>query len=125
MAFYAPRLIDPDEQDDVRLVLKLFSELQSYRNIFAGQWEEAAAIGLPTSRNTFFYGSYNFPGMKKTQLQVDATVALTIHQFCAIADSLITPKNRLWQGIEFDDYLMKQRGVRQYCDDLRKTLFDY
>jgi len=125
MAFYAPRLIDPDEQDDVRLVLKLFSELQNYRNIFAGQWEEAAAIGLPTSRNTFFYGSYNFPGMKKTQLQVDATVALAIHQFCAIADSLITPKNRLWQGVEFDDYLMKQRGVRQYCDDLRKTLFDY
>jgi hypothetical protein len=125
MADYVPRLIGSEESETVQRKLKLFSELQNYRNIFAGQWEEAAAIGLPTSRNSFFYGSYNFPGQKFTQLQVDATVGLALHQFCAIADSLITPKNRLWQGLEFDKYLMKQRGVRQYCDDMREVMFDY
>src|SRR5580698_10213132 len=104
MAGYVPRVIGSDESDRVQSILQLFAELQSYRNIFAGQWEEAAAIGLPTSKNTFFYGSYNFPGQKKTQQQVDATVGLALHQFCAIADSLVTPKNRLWQGLEFDSY---------------------
>lgn len=122
---YAPRLVDVDEQEDVQRVLKLFYELQNYRNIFAGQWEEAASLILPTSRNTFFYGSYNFPGQKRTQLQVDATGALATHQFCAIADSLITPKNRLWHGLETDEYLMKQRDVKEYLDRVRAILFDY
>ena len=125
MADNAPRVIGQGESDAVQRILKMFFELQNYRNIFAGQWEEAAAIGLPTSRNSFFFGSYNFPGQKFTQFQVDATVALALHQFCAIADSLITPKNRLWHGLEVDDYLMKQRDVKAYFDAVRKVLFDY
>lgn len=119
------RLISNREQDIVQRDIKLFYELTNYRNIFAGQWEEASALALPTSRNTFYYGSYNFPGLKKTQQQVDSTCALALYQFCAIADSLITPKNRLWHGFGADDYLKKQRGVRQYFDDLRRVLFDY
>src|SRR6185312_5105203 len=119
------RLVPDKETDDVRRVIKLFYELTNYRNIFAGQWEEAAALILPTSRNTFFYGSYNFPGLKKTQMQVDASGALALHQFCAIADSLITPKNRLWHGLESDEYVMKQRGVKEYFNTVRRILFDY
>ena len=121
----ADRLIPDREKEIVRKVTKLFSELTTYRNVHAGQWEEAANLIDPDSRNTFFYGSYNFPGTKKTQFQVDASGALALQQFCAIADSMITPKNRLWHGLETDDYLMKQRGVRQFYDDLRKVVFNY
>ena len=71
---------------------RLFSELQLYRNVFASQWEEAARLILPTSLNTFYYGAYNFPGMKKTAEQVDASGALALSQFVAIVDSLWSPR---------------------------------
>jgi hypothetical protein len=119
------RIISDREARIVQYNNKLFSELVLMRNVFAGQWEEASALILPTSRNTFFYGSYNFPGVKKTQQQVDATGALALHQFCAIADSLITPKNRLWHGLESDEYVMKDRATREFFDEVRTLLFRY
>lgn len=119
------RIISAQEERKVQGGLKLFSELTTYRNIHAGQWEEAASLIDPDSRNTFMYGSYNFPGTKKTQYQVDSSGALALQQFCAIADSMITPKNRLWHGLETDEYLMKQRGVRQFYENLRKVAFNY
>jgi hypothetical protein len=119
------RMISDAELEQCRRIQKIFSELTTYRNIHAGQWEEAAALIDPDSRNTFYFGSYNFPGMKKTQMQVDASGALALQQFCAIADSMITPKNRLWHGLESDDYVMKDRASARYFDDVRKIVFNY
>jgi len=119
------RRISSDEQETVRKTLKIFSELVTYRNVHAGQWEEAASLVDVDSRNTFMYGSYNFPGQKRTQYQVDASGMLALQQFCAIADSMITPKNRLWHGLETDKYLMKQPGVRKFYEDMRDVVFDY
>ena len=79
----------------------------------------------PNPRNTFFYGSYNWPGTKKTEQQVDSTGALALQQFCAIADSLVTPKNQKYQGFQTDPYLMKQRDVAAYFDQLRDIVLDY
>lgn len=120
-----PRIITDYERNKVLRVTKLFYDLANYRNIYAAQCEETANLIDPDSRNTFFYGSYNFPGIKKTQFQVDASGALALQQFCAIADSMITPKNREWHGLETDRYLMKQRGVKQFYEDLRTLVFDY
>ena len=119
------RIISNREAEQVRRITKIFSELTTYRNVFAGQWEEGAILADPDSRNTFFYGSYNFPGMKKTQQQIDASTALAVQQFCAIADSMITPRNRLWHGLESEEYVMKDRATKQYFDDVRAILFDY
>lgn len=121
----AVRQISGAESAIVQRITKIFSELTTYRNIFAGQWEEGAILADPDSRNTFYYGSYNFPGMKKTQQQVDASTALAVQQFCAIADSMITPRNRLWHGLESDAYVMKDRATREYFDQVRAILFDY
>jgi Bacteriophage head to tail connecting protein len=120
-----PRTIPDSEQQEVHDILRLFSELQTYRNVFANQWEEAAMLILPTSRNTFYYGSYNWPGQKKTQQQVDATGALALTQFCAITDSLVTPKNQKWHGLRGDPYVMKDRACRLYLDAVRDVLFDF
>lgn len=117
------RKISQQEQDTIRRLEKIFAELTTYRNVFAGQWEEAAILVDPDSRNTFYYGSYNFPGMKKTQQQVDATTALVLQQFCAISNSIITPRNRFWHGLCGDPYLMKQKDVAQYYEDVREILF--
>lgn len=120
---FANRIISDAERDKVIRIEKLWSELATYRNVHAGQWEEAAVLIDPDSRNTFFVGSYNFPGMKNTQQQVDTSGQLALQQFVAIADSLITPKNRLWHGLESDAYVMKDRATREYFDQVREIVF--
>lgn len=121
-----PRPISDEEAEKVADTLRLFTELQNYRNVFAGQWEESAALMLTTSRNTFFYGSYNWPGMKKTQQQVDGTAGLALHRFCAIADSLVTPRNMQWHGLEADDeYVNKDRQVQLWYENTTRKLFRY
>ena len=120
-----PRQISDTEHQKYLTINRLFQQAQIYRAVFAGQWEEAAALIDPTSRNTFFVGSYNFPGQKKTQQQIDSTGALALEQFCAIADSMVTPKTRKWHALKSNSYVMKDRASRLWLDDARDTLFDY
>src|SRR5690348_16553564 len=96
----AYRKMDNREGEIVQRAIREFGELQAQRALFAGQWEEAAQIVLPTSRNTFFPGSFNWQGQKKTDRQVDMSAGLALHRFCAIADSLVTPRNAFWHGLE-------------------------
>lgn len=101
-----------------------FSQLQTYRAVFAAHWEEVAQLVLPTSRNTFYYGNYNFPGLKKTDRQVDSTAMLALSRFAAIMDSLLTPRNMTWHMLGANhDYLMKQRAVRLWFEQATKLLF--
>lgn len=120
-----PRLIPEWEQQQFHSTMQLFGEAQVYRNVFAGQWEEAARLVLPTSKNTFYYGSYNFPGQKKTQEQVDASGALALHRFCAIVDSLVTPKNQKWHGLRHPDRdVMKNRAAKLWYETVNQIIFD-
>jgi hypothetical protein len=100
-----------------------FGQKIAERSTLAGHCEEVAQLILPTSRNTFNYLNYNTPGAKKTQQQVDATGALALHRFCAIADSLVTPRNMLWHGLQGDDYVMKDRACRLWFETTTRTLF--
>lgn len=115
----------PDE--DVALVLEtmqLFSQMQTWRNVFAGQWEEVAALILPTSRNTFFYGNFNWPGQKKSEQQVDSTGMVALHRFAAILDSLLTPRNMVWHSLKSDnDDVMKDRQAKLWYEQATRTLF--
>ena len=117
------RTISDREQGIVAATLREFGQYQTRRSMFAGQWEEVAQLILPNSRNTFFYQNYNTPGVKKTQQQVDATGALALHRFCAIADSLVTPRNMFWHGLQGDDYVMKDRATRLWFENTTKLLF--
>ena len=101
-----------------------FSQIQLYRNTTAMQWEEIASLIDPTSRNTFFYGNYNWPGMKLTQRQVDATGMVSLHRFAAILDSLLTPRNMFWHQLEADDpYVMKDRDTQLWFEQATRILF--
>lgn len=103
-----------------------FSELQVYRNVFASHWEEVAELILPTQRNTFMFGNFNWPGQKKTDRQVDSTGMLALSRFSAICDSLLTPSNSYWHGLEAnDDYVMKDRATRLWYENATRTLFKY
>lgn len=118
-----PRKPTEREEALITAIMREFSQYQSRRSMFAQQWEEVAQLILPTSRNTFYYNNYNSPGQKKTQQQVDATGALALHRFCAIADSLVTPRNMQWHGLQGDEYVMKDRATRLWFENTTKAIF--
>lgn len=120
------RLPTPHEQEVLEESKREFSQLQTMRNVFAQHWEEVAELVLPTSRNTFYYGNYNFPGQKKTDRQVDASAAIALMRFGAILDSLLTPRNMLWHGLEANNrYVMKDRSAKLWFEAATKLLFKY
>lgn len=123
MVLPTPRVVSDRESQIVTEILREFAQFTTRRAMTAQQCEEIAQLILPTSRNTFFYLSYNTPGVKKTQQQVDATGALALHRFCAIADSLVTPRNMQWHGLQGDEYVMKDRASRLWFENTTNLLF--
>lgn len=114
------------EEQIVTRIMQQFAELQTYRNTFASQWEEVAQLVLPNSRNTFYYGNYNWPGQKKTDRQVDATGMMALSRFAAICDSLLTPRNMFWHGLcANNEYVMKDRDTKLWFERVTKLLFKY
>lgn len=125
-AIGVPRVPDQREQEAVRDILQEFSQMTVWRNNFASQWEEVAELIHPISRNTFFYGTYNWPGQKKTQQQIDASGMMALHRFAAICDSMITPRNQQWHQLRANnDYVMKDRQTRLWFEEATRTLFKY
>lgn len=119
-----PRIQSNYELDIVAASLREFSQLQTWRSTFASQWEEVAELILPTSRNTFMYGNFNWPGQKKTDRQIDATGMMALGRFAAILNSLLTPRNMTWHGLAAnDDYVMKDRATRLWFEQATKILF--
>jgi hypothetical protein len=120
------RIISEREAEKVKDILQEFSQMTTWRNVFAGQWEEAAQLILPTSRNTFFYGNFSWPGQKKTDAQIDATGMLALNRFAAICDSLLTPRNMKWHTLSANsDYVMKDRASRLWFEQATEILFKY
>ncbi len=120
----ATRIMTGLEQDIVISTMREFSTMQTQRAVFAGQWEEVAELVLPTSRNTFYFGSFNFPGQKKTERQVDSNAAVALGRFGAILDSLLTPRNMYWHMLSADNNdLNKVRDVRLWFEMATNVLF--
>lgn len=114
------------EEAKASFVLQLFSELNTYKYVLGSHCEEVAELILPTQRNTFQYGNYNWPGQKKTDRQVDSTGMLALSRFSAICDSLLTPSNSFWHGLRAsDDYIWKDRATRLWYENVTKLLFKY
>lgn len=112
--------------DILHASLHEFSEMQTWRAVFGQHWEEIAELVDPPSRNTFFYGNFNWPGQKKTDRQVDATAMMACERFGAILDSLLTPRNMMWHSLlPSDSNLLKNRAVRLWFEEVTRLLFKY
>lgn len=119
-----PRIMSQRELDLVNDIKHEFAQMCIWRVNFEGQWEETAEILLPTSRNTFRYSNFNWPGQKKTDRQIDASGMLALHRFAAICDSLLTPRNMKWHALAADDdYVMKDRDTRLWFEEVTDILF--
>lgn len=113
-----------EEQEIVHEVLQDFAEMQVWRYTLAAQWEEISELILPHFRNTFMYGSFNWPGTKKTQQQVDASGAMALHTFAAIMDSLQTPANQIYEHLTAEiPELKKDRACRLWYTETTRLLF--
>lgn len=101
--------------------------LRGDRGNFNAQWEEGAALVLPSHRDSFLSGQGGVPamqGQKKTESQFDATAALALMRFASVIESLATPQGSIWHGLAPVDKLLKRnRAVRMYFDDLNDALF--
>lgn len=112
------------EDEVVTLRLQEFGQLNLWRSTTASHWEEIAELIDPASRNTFYYGNYNWPGQKKTDRQVDATGMMALGRFSAILDSLLTPRNQLWHQLASDDPdIMADRDARLWYEAATRALF--
>jgi hypothetical protein len=121
---YIPRIQSSYEEQIVGETLLEFNALRLWRDTTASHWEEVAELVLPTSRNTFLYGNFNWPGQKKTDRQIDCSGMMALQRFCAICDSLLTPANSYWHGLAAkDDYVMKDRATRLWFEDATRRLF--
>lgn len=124
MKFAEFTLVSEREEKIVMETLQEFSESQLWRNTTAAMWEEIAQLILPSSRNTFMYGSWNFPGQKKTDRQVDATGMMALNRFGAIMDSLLTPRNQIWHQLKSDNpALQADRATRLWYEQASQILF--
>lgn len=118
--------ISPRDQKIIQESIQEFSQLQNNRAVFGSHWEEVAELIDPPSRNSFFYSVFNWPGQKKSDRQVDATGMMALDRFKAIIDSLLTPRNMMWHGLEADnEYVMKDRLTRLWFEQVTKILFKY
>lgn len=116
----------PREEEIVLSCLRDFSTMQNERATYNSHCEEVAEVILPSHRNTFYVGSENTPGEKKTERQIDSTGMLALSRFSAICDSMLTPRNMLWHMLEGEeDYLKKDRKTRLWMEDTTRKLFRY
>jgi hypothetical protein len=112
------------EDEIVTARLAEFGQMNLWRSTTASHWEEIAELIDPASRNTFYYGNYNWPGQKKTDRQVDATGMMALGRFSAILDSLLTPRNQIWHQLASDNPdIMKNRDARLWYEAVTKILF--
>lgn len=119
-----PRQVSSKEMEIIDAIMQDFSQKHTWRSVFASHWEETSELIDPDSRNTFFYQNYNTPGVKKTQQQIDAHGSLALSKFVAIVNSLVTPRNMKWHGLEASDpYVMKDRATKLYFEQLTEVVF--
>lgn len=117
-----------EAEEAVEEVIRAQKDMERLRTNWESHWNDIANFVWPEMRNTFRPGqdSFQFPGTKKTQLQLDATPQLAMNQFGAIMDSLLTPRNQTWHMVGADnEELQKDHEVTLYFEAVNRLLFKH
>lgn len=110
----------------VQHIVQLFHQLRSGRGTWENHWEEIAARVLPSYWHSFQQQGMVTQGEKRTQQMYDATAALALPKFAAAMESMLTPRSGKWHRlVPADKFLMRNRTVRLWLDDLNDALFQY
>ena len=117
-------LVKAYEDKIVTDIMSEFAYLSNERSTFETLWQEVAEYVMPDMSNTFTDGWARSAGQKNTEKQIDSTAALALSRFGAILDSLLTPRNNFWHGLEAnDEKLNTNRNVKLWFEDTTKRLF--
>lgn len=101
-----------------------FQQMSGMRSIWNSHWDEIADLVLPTYRNTFYPGTSNVAGERKTEKQLDSKPTTALNRFGSIMDSLLTPESRTWHILKpSDENLLKDRQVQLFFHLLNRRLF--
>lgn len=112
--------------DEVAKALcRRFDKMKSRRATWESHWEEIAERVLPRQSGLFHREGVQLPkGEKKTEVMFDATAALNVQRFAAAMETMLTPRNSVWHGLQPTDAVLKRsRNVRLYFDDITRLLF--
>ncbi len=114
------------EADKITRIMRMLSELSGVRSAHEGQWQETAELIMPSVSGSFTYGNSRTPGEKRTEKQVDSSGMIALGKFGAICDSLLTPRNQTWHGLQASNpYVMKSRRVKLWFEEATRILFHY
>ena len=121
-------MLEQSEADTqtVNDVMRAYKSMEGNRSNWEEHWNDIAHFIWPEMRNTFKpgMGMQEMPGVKKTKQQLDATPQLALNTFGSIMDSLNTPRNQTWHGLESDnEALNKIPEVVLYFEEVNKQLF--
>lgn len=109
-------------------IIQEFKQVAGNRGNWENHWKEIAERVLPSQSNSFnSFNAYNqTEGEKRTEFIFDSTPSIALNRFSAILDSLLTPRNSLWHKLTASDpYLVKDRSVQLYFDEVNRLLFKY
>jgi hypothetical protein len=92
------------------------------RGMFDQLFTESARRVLPRLDN--FQGRNASPGERRTEWQFDSTAAINNERFAAAFDSMATPRNEKWHGLQaLNKDLRKRQVIKTWCEEARDVLF--
>lgn len=95
--------------------------MRSHRGTFESHWDEVAKVASPKDYN--FQNTFSV-GDKRRRFQYDSTAELALRRASSFYDSVTTPRNKRWHGLEspFPE-INKRDDVREYFDLAENALF--
>lgn len=103
-------------------------KLKADRANWETHWEEVAERVYPNLRGMFTASVKDqTTGEKRTEKMFDATPPLALERFAAAMESMLTPRNSRWHRLTpssmVDPYVLRDREVRLWFDEVTKRLF--
>lgn len=109
--------------------VRRFEQLRADRTNFDSQWEDAAALLVPSHRDMFSAMNSGVPGQqgqKKTDRQFDSRASFAALRFASVMESITTPQGSIWHILRvLDRNLRENKAVRMFFDELSETLYNY
>lgn len=115
------------EKEFCEAAVREYDRLVSERTNYDSHCQEIAQRVFPSHSKLFLGGGFNgTQGEKRNEFVIDATAVIALPRFASIIDSLLTPRNQIYEKITTDNpELQKNREVKAYFEEVTRVLFAY
>ena len=103
---------------------KRYEELRHNRGTWDGHWREVARYVYPEQDDFWQTFSNSSHGERKHQWIYEATAPQALTRFASIMESLLTPRNQTWHGLQAEDVSLREdRDIQLWFDEVNRRLF--